>query len=221
MLELAPPVNDADRRRRARRAVAHLRKTDARLGTIIAHVGPHRPKVVRDPYVCLVHSILQQQVSMASAAAVYRRVRESCPRKRVSPRTLLELGTDILRGVGVSRQKSQYLLGLSEAFTSRRLTRAKLARMTDEEVVAATTELKGIGRWTAEMLLIFCLERPDVWPVDDLGLRKAVQRHLGAANLPVRSEMEPAGDAYRPYRTYASWYLWRSLEGPLMPGVPV
>jgi DNA-3-methyladenine glycosylase II len=90
--------------------------------------------------------------------------------------------------------------------------------MSDEQVIQATTQVLGIGRWTAEMLLIFCLERPDVWPIDDLGIRKAVRNLLGDNDLPHRDTITGLAEPWRPFRSYASWYLWRSLEGPLMPG---
>jgi DNA-3-methyladenine glycosylase II len=139
----------------------------------------------------------------------------------VTPRALLALDVATLRGVGLSRQKTEYVHILAEAFATRSLTAAKLRRMNDDEVIAATTALKGIGRWTAEMLLIFCLERPDVWPVDDLGLRKAVQNFFAFKETPPARDIRDLADPWRPYRSYATWYLWRSLEGPLMPGVNV
>ena len=124
-----------------------------------------------------------------------------------------------LRGAGLSRQKATYLRELSTAFASGDLSTRTLKRMPDEEVIAATTRVKGIGRWTAEMLLIFCLERPDVWPVDDLGLRKAVRQFLNLDDMPSAQTLNELAEPWRPYRSYATWYLWRSLEGPLMPGV--
>jgi DNA-3-methyladenine glycosylase II len=156
---------------------------------------------------------------MSAAAAVQKRVNGLCPRGRVTPDAILDLSEDELRGAGLSRQKAKYVRALAEHFARGMLSSRKLRAMTDEEVIAATTQVKGVGRWTAEMLLIFCLERPDVWPIDDLGLRKAVRDFLGLDELPDPRTMQAAGEPCRPYRTYASWYLWRSLEGPLMPGL--
>jgi DNA-3-methyladenine glycosylase II len=203
----------------ARAAVHHLSRADRRLGQLIRSIGPHRPIITPDPFVALVGSILQQQISMSAAAAVQKRVQDLCPRGRVTPGAILHLGDADLRAAGLSRQKARYLRALAEHFANGALTARKLRGMTDDEVIAATTQVSGVGRWTAEMLLIFCLERPDVWPIDDLGLRKAVRNFAGLGDLPDARTMLALGTPYRPYRTYASWYLWRSLEGPFMPGV--
>jgi DNA-3-methyladenine glycosylase II len=142
-----------------------------------------------------------------------------CPRQRLTPGAVRSLDVSALRGAGLSRQKAAYAQNVAEAFASRVLTAAKLRRLPDAEVIAAVTAVKGVGRWTAEMLLIFCLERPDVWPVDDLGLRNAVQRFTGEVELPAAAEMQTLGEAWRPYRTCATWYLWRSLEAPTEPAI--
>jgi DNA-3-methyladenine glycosylase II len=209
------------RRRMALAAVRHLSAADARLAELIRRIGPHRPIITANPFAALVASITQQQVSMSAARAVQRRLRELCPQRRVTPNALLALETTALRGAGLSRQKAEYVHILAEAFATRTLTAAGLRHMNDDEVIAATTALKGIGRWTAEMLLIFCLERPDVWPVDDLGLRKAVQNFFTLKDMPPARDIRELADPWRPYRSYATWYLWRSLEGPLMPGASV
>lgn len=210
-----------ERRRQALRASRALRAADPTLGELIASIGPHRPIITPDPFTALLCSIVQQQISMSAAAAVQRRLRALCPRRRFSAKAILALEDDDLRSAGLSRQKIRYARDLAHHFASGRLSAAQLRRMDDEQVIAATTQVYGIGRWTAEMLLIFCLERPDVWPIDDLGLRKAVGRFLGSTNgaLPDAKTMRAAGERWRPYRTYASWYLWRSLEGPFMPGI--
>ncbi len=207
--------------REARAALRHLSRADDRLAAIIKRVGPHRPIITPNPFAALVGSILQQQISMSAAAAVHKRLRAACANKRITPTSILALSQDELRAAGISRQKAAYLHSLAEHFASGTLSTRKLRRMSDEEVIEATTRVRGVGRWTAEMLLIFCLERPDVWPIDDLGLRKAVRNFLGIKDLPDVATMNAVGEPFRPYRTYASWYLWRSLEGPLMPGVAV
>jgi DNA-3-methyladenine glycosylase II len=207
------------RRRTALVAIRRLRQVDPRLGRLIAQIGPFRPDITPDPFIALIGSIIQQQLSMAAATTIYRRVRGLCPRQRLTPKAILALDDDALRGVGLSRQKAAYLRNLADAFATRTLTAAGLRAGSDDEVIAATTAIKGIGRWTAEMLLMFCLERPDVWPVDDLGLRKAVRNFLRLGELPPAAAIRELADPWRPYRSYATWYLWRSLEGPLMPGV--
>ncbi len=191
------------------------------MAALIARLGPFRPVITPDPLRVLVGSILQQQVSVASASKVFARLRRACPGRRIAARGLLSLSPAKLRELGLSRQKAEYMHVVATAFARRELTPTRLRRMTDAEVLAATTRLKGIGRWTAEMLLIFCLEREDIWPVDDLVLRKGLQRFFDMPAVPTARECEPLGDDWRPYRTYATWYLWRSLEGALMPGVPI
>lgn len=211
----------ARRRRDAAAAIAALTACDARLARVIATIGDFRPIITPKPFVALVGSILQQQVSMSSAAATFKRLKALCLRQRLAPAAVLALPPEALRAAGLSRQKAQYVHNVAAAFVAGQLSGAKLRRMTDEDVIAATTALKGIGRWTAEMLLIFCLERPDVWPVDDLGLKKGVRAFLGTTELPVVATMNALAEAWRPYRTYATWYLWRLQEGPAMPGLAV
>jgi DNA-3-methyladenine glycosylase II len=215
----AKPTAAQRRARTAREAIRHLSRADRRLGALIKAIGPFRPEVDADPFHTLVGSIIQQQISMSAAASVQRKLGTLCPRKRIRPEDILNLSDDELRSAGLSRQKSRYLRSLAEHFASGELSSRKLRKMSDEEVIEATTRVVGIGRWTAEMLLIFCLERPDVWPVDDLGLRKAAQAFFQMPEMPPPKALLPLGEALRPYRTYASWYLWRSLEGPFMPGV--
>jgi DNA-3-methyladenine glycosylase II len=204
-------------RRETRRAARLLRK-DPRLAQLIKRIGPFCPVVTHDPFLALVGSVLHQQVSMSAAAAIQRRLRALCDH-RLTPARILRWSTSDLRGAGLSRQKAEYVRNIAEAFSTRQLTARKLRRMSDDEVVAAATAIKGVGRWTAEMLLIFCLERPDVWPMDDFGLRKAVQNLLGLAELPRPAAIRNLADPWRPYRTHATWYLWRSLDGPRPPAV--
>ncbi|MBN2446404.1 MAG: DNA-3-methyladenine glycosylase 2 family protein [Phycisphaerae bacterium] len=200
-------------------ATRALRASDVRMATLIKRIGPYTPELTTDPFTALVGSIVHQQVSLSAAAAVLRRLRDACPRRRVTPPAILALDQAALRGAGVSRQKARYLHDLAAHFADRRLTPAKLRRMSDDEVIDATTRVVGIGRWTAEMLLIFCLERPDVWPVDDLGLRRALQYFMKLDELPEARDIAEVGEPWRPYRTYATWYLWRSLEALLPPAI--
>ena len=213
------PGRDEQRRRVALAAARYLSRQDPRLAAIIKHIGPHRPIITPNPFVALVGAILQQQVSMSAAAAMHRRLKGLCPRGRITPPAILLLDGDELRGAGLSRQKARYVRDLAQAFASGTLSSRRLRRMSDEQVIDTTTQVKGVGRWTAEMLLIFCLERPDVWPIDDLGLRKAVRQFLQLDDMPDPPTLGQLAEPWRPYRSYATWYLWRSLEGPLMPGM--
>jgi DNA-3-methyladenine glycosylase II len=203
----------AARRRLAREAVAALSQQDPRLGAAIERIGAFHPIITTDPFDCLASAILQQQISIQAAAAIQARLVSACGNgRRLRPAGLAALSPDQLRAVGISRQKARYLHALADAFATGRITAAGLRRMSDDEVVAAVTTVPGIGRWTAEMLLIFCLERPDIWPVDDLGLRHAVARFVGQKSVPSRRTMERLG---------ARLYLWRFREGDGMPGVAV
>ncbi|MCG3127313.1 MAG: hypothetical protein CHACPFDD_02171 [Phycisphaerae bacterium] len=197
----------------------HLRSADARLAALIDRIGPCQIRFTPDPFSALVSSIVHQQLSMKAAATIGRRLRALCPRGRLSPRALSRVADPALRGAGLSERKVSYLRDVCAHFGTRRVTAARLRSMPDEDVVAAVTQIHGIGRWTAEMLLLFCLKRPDVWPVDDLGLQKALQK-LHAARRPLpRTRLERAGEPFRPFRSRATWYLWRSLDGPLPPGL--
>ncbi len=198
---------------------AFLRSTDSRLAAIIDRIGPYQISLTRDPFVVLLGSIIHQQLSMKAAATIRGRVRALCPRGRMTPSAIAAIELDALRAAGLSGQKVAYVRDLAAHFLDGRLTARGLRRMSDEEVIAATTDIKGIGRWTAEMLLIFCLNRPDVWPIDDLGLRTALHRLTRARKPLSRERLIRLGEAWRPHRTCATWYLWRSLDNPVLPGV--
>lgn len=200
-------------------ALRHLRRTEPRLGEIIRRIGPYKIQITPDPFVTLIGSIIHQQLSMKAAATIRGRVKALCPRGRMTPANIARLEDQALRGAGLSQQKVSYLHDLCEHFLDRRLTTRRLRRMSDDQVIEATTQVRGIGRWTAEMLLIFCLERPDVWPLDDLGVQKAAQQMLGRRKPLQMDKLRALADPWRPYRTYASWYLWRSLDGAIEPGL--
>lgn len=200
-------------------ALRHLRRADPRLSEVIRRIGPYKIHITPDPFVTLFASIVHQQLSMKAASTIRGRVKALCPRGRVTPAHIAGLGDQALRGAGLSRQKVSYMGDLCEHFLDRRLTTRGLRSMSDDQVIEATTQVYGIGRWTAEMLLIFCLKRPDVWPVDDLGVRNAVQKMLGRRKPLPMDKLRALGDPWRPYRTYASWYLWRSLGGAIEPGL--
>ncbi|MFN0136522.1 MAG: DNA-3-methyladenine glycosylase family protein [Phycisphaerae bacterium] len=189
-----------------------LRRRDKRLRAIMDRAGPFRVRIVADPFAALVSSILHQQLSMKAAATISGRVLDLCDGRRFTPQALGSLSKTQLRAAGLSNQKCAYVAELCEQFGDGRLSSARLRKLDDEAVIEAVTAVKGIGRWTAEMLLIFCLRRPDVWPIDDLGIRKACQKLLGAAKEPPRDELVALGESWRPHRTIASWYLWRSVE---------
>ena len=197
---------------RARRV---LMRRDPVLGTIIRKYGACGIKAARetDIFCGLVEAIVSQQLSTRAAATIYGRLRALIPDGSApTPEALLPLSDEALRAVGLSRQKTGYMRDLSRKVLEGEVKTDCLAAMTDEEIVAELTKIKGIGRWTVEMILIFRLARPDVFPVGDLGIVKAIQKAYGLRKAPDPKRMERLAERWRPYRSVASWYLWASLE---------
>jgi DNA-3-methyladenine glycosylase II len=197
---------------RARRV---LMRRDPVLRAIIARYGPCGIKTGReaDIFCGLVESIVSQQLSTKAAATIYGRLRALMPEGGApTPEAILPLSEEALRAVGLSRQKVSYVRDLSRRVIDGSLKTSTLATLTDDDVVAQLTQIKGIGRWTADMILIFRLARPDVLPVGDLGIVKAVQKAYGLRKPPDATRLLKIGEPWRPYRSIASWYLWRSLE---------
>jgi DNA-3-methyladenine glycosylase II len=164
-----------------------------------------------DPFPALVRTITAQQISTKAAATIHGRLVAQMP-KGVSPDALLALTDAQFRQAGLSRQKISYLRDLASKVKSGVLPVASLHELDDEAVIEAIVKVKGLGRWSAEMFLMFRLRRPDVLPVSDLGIVTAIQRLYGLRKKPKAARIVKIGEAWRPYRTVACWYLWRSLE---------
>lgn len=199
----------------------HLRKSDPKLADIIKKVGPFTVKARRDRFGTLVRSIVSQQISTSAAATIRGRLEDAISEHRKTPvkrgqpfcaETILSYSIEELREIGVSRQKATYLQSLSQHVVDGDLDLSKINKLDDEAAIECLTQIKGIGRWTAQMFLIFSLGRLDVWPVDDLGIRTAVKNVYGLRDLPEKTKMEKIAKPWRPYASVASWYLWRSLE---------
>jgi DNA-3-methyladenine glycosylase II len=185
--------------------------------TIIRRVGPCTLAPRRDYFVKLCQSIYSQQISTKVAATLFKRFRQRFANRRPTPSAVLEFLTsddEMIRSVGLSRQKRLYLHDLATHFANGHVKTRRFAAMADEAIIEALTPIKGIGRWTVEMFLIFCLNRPDVYPIDDFGVRKGIQLAYGLPEMPGKKAMLEIGERWRPYRTIASWYLWRSLDKP-------
>lgn len=164
-----------------------------------------------DPLRALIHAIISQQLSTRAAATIEGRFRalfDGVP----TPSRVANMSDAQLRAVGLSGQKVRYVRDLCQRVEAGSLPLAALSLMADEEVIASLTQVKGIGRWTAEMFLMFRLQRPDVLPVDDLGIVKAVQRAYRLRNTPTAKRLIRLGESWRPYRSVACWYLWASLD---------
>lgn len=191
-------------------AVKFLKK-DPKLGKIIKQVGDYELTLMKNPYESLVEAIITQQLSEKAAASISKRFRQLFGRFP-KPDDVLKMSDSRLRSAGLSGMKVKYIKGLSKAIESKELRMNSLKKMTDEEVVFQLTKVKGIGRWTAEMFLIFSLGRLDVLPVGDLGLQKGIQRIYLLSDLPTKIEIEQIAQKWRPYRTVATWYIWKSLN---------
>ena len=197
---------------RARRL---LMRRDPRLRAVIAQHGRcGLPDGQRDHGLqAMIESIVWQQLSGKAAATIYGRFLALFPTGRYpTPQEILAVPLPTLRQVGLSTQKSAYIRDVCERVSGGTLDLDQLESMGDEEVIAALTQVKGIGRWTAEMFLMFRLHRPDVLPVGDLGIVKAIQRLYGLRKPPSADKMHAIGRRWQPYRSVASWYLWASLE---------
>ena len=163
-------------------------------------------------FAALVRSIIFQQLSTKAASTIHARLLGLLPDGQVTAPALAALTADQFRSVGISRQKAMYLRDLSDKVVSGTVALEAVEQLDDEDVITALTMVKGVGRWTAEMFLMFRLHRPDVLPVGDLGILTAVQRAYGMRKRPTPDRLRKLGDAWKPYRSIACWYLWRSLE---------
>ena len=194
-----------------------LRAADPTLASVIAR-HPRIHLVSRgDGFATLARSIVGQQISVKAADSVWTRLKERCP--EMTPREVLGRRIPTLRACGLSERKAQYLRDLARHFADGRIDLQQLARQSDDAVIGCLTDIRGIGRWTAEMFLIFNLLRPDVLPLDDLGLLKAIGRlYFGGESTtallrgPGRDKVAQLGARWAPYRSVATWYLWRSLD---------
>lgn len=189
-------------------ATIALAECDPVMATAIERVGPCTLVPHPNLFETLVESIISQQISVKAADAIMARLCAAIPDGHPTPTALLMFEHDALRAVGLSTFKARYIRDLTERVTSGQLDLAKLNALEDEAVIQELTQVKGIGRWTAEMMLIFSLGRPDVLPVDDLGFVEGVRSAYGLESRPKPKEMRERGEQWRPYRTFATWYMW-------------
>jgi DNA-3-methyladenine glycosylase II len=202
----------------SRKALEHLRAADPVMGALIDELGPDRRDPRRgvapeDHYGALVRSIVGQQLSTAAARAIYTRLTDRFGGRTPMPVEVLEDDPEELRAAaGLSRAKVSFLRSLAGHVLDGSLELEALDKLPDDEVKAELVAVKGLGPWTADMFLMFHLQRPDVLPVGDLGIRRAMVVQYGLAELPAAPEMEAIAEPWRPYRTLACVYLWRSLQ---------
>jgi len=197
-----------------RRAITHLRKADPRLSAVIDVVGPctFEPAEHLAHFTAISRSIVFQQLSGKAATTIYNRFAALFPDETPTAHALLDASDEQLRSVGLSRQKIGYLRDFSARVVAGQVPIDTLHELSDDEIIAALVSVKGIGRWTAQMFLMFRLGRPDVLPDLDLGIQKGVQRAYRMRKLPTPKRVVEVGAKWAPYRTVASWYLWRSLD---------
>ncbi|MEZ5418578.1 MAG: hypothetical protein R2708_14710 [Vicinamibacterales bacterium] len=197
-----------------RRARRHFARVDPVMLALVKRVGPCRldRRVAPDPFQALLRAIVAQQVSAKAARTVYDRILSLVPGDRIAPDALLALDAETLRATGLGPTKTRYARDLAEHVRDGRLSLAALRELDDEDAIRVLTAVRGIGRWTAEVFLIFQMQRPDVFPAADLALLTAIQRIYGTRRRPTPAEARRRADQWRPWRSIASWYLWRSIE---------
>lgn len=191
-------------------ASQELAANDAVMAALVARYGGLGLASRGDAFGTLARSIVGQQISVKAADSVWARFVAAIA--EVTPAAVLAVGETGLQGCGLSQRKIEYMVDLARHFASGRLDPRRWAQMDDESVIGELTEVRGIGRWTAEMFLIFNLLRPDVFPLDDIGLQRAISTHYCGGERQKPRALATLGERWRPWRSVATWYLWRSLD---------
>ena len=196
-----------------RKALNHLKK-DKVLGVLINRFGPINYQPPSDRFTNLVSEIIGQQLSGRAADTIYDRFLTLFPNKKFTPKLILNQPLEKLRGIGTSWAKARSLHDLSQKVLAKTVQLDQLDSLSDEEVITHLTQVKGIGRWTAEMKLMFTLQRPDILPLDDVGIQNAFVKHYGLnrKHKNLKKFMVNVAEPWKPYRTIACWYLWKSLD---------
>jgi 3-methyladenine DNA glycosylase/8-oxoguanine DNA glycosylase len=194
-------------------AIERLSAADKKLARLMARVGPFTmpTREAMSPFEMLLHAIVYQQISTKAAASIHARLTALFPGGKPGPRRMQALSDEALRAAGMSRPKQRAARDLADkALDGTVPSRRQLERMDDDAIIARLVQIRGIGRWSAEMMLIFQLGRPDILPVTDLGVRKGFQLSHGVAELPEPNKLLRYGERWRPYRSVAAWYLWQA-----------
>jgi len=194
-----------------RKAILHLKKSDPVLRAIIERVGPCRIEFGEPTFHSLAEAIIYQQLNGKAAVTIFNRFTDAAGTP-VTPEGILKLSLQQMRAVGLSKQKSSYLLDLAAKTQSGLLNFEKLTDMEEADVIGHLTQVKGVGVWTAHMFLMFTMRRPDVLPTGDYGIQVAMKKHYRKRKLPKPKDMEKIARPWSPYRSIACWYLWRSMD---------
>ena len=195
-----------------RKALNHLKKADPVMAAIIAKAGPYRVGYTDPVFQTLVRSIVYQQLNGKAALTIFNRLAEAVKVNPMTPEAVLKLRPQKMRDVGLSKQKTLYIRELARLTRDGAIQFELLPQMEDAAIIETLTRVKGVGVCTVQMFLMFRLGRPDVLPIHDLGIRKGFQRVYGHADLPKPRLILEHGERWRPYRSIASWYLWRAAE---------
>ncbi len=211
---MSDPSPSAGAARDYRRGVAHLKRVDPRLAAVIARVGPCRftPRADGTHFEAVARAIVYQQLSGKAAGTIHGRFHALYGGRAPEPVELLKTTDEALRGAGLSRQKVAYLRDLAARVAAGDVPLDAIHTLDDAAIIAALTRVKGVGRWTAQIFLMFRLGRPDVMPELDLGIQKGIQLAYGRSSLPRPAEVAVLAERWAPWRTVAAWYLWRSLD---------
>jgi DNA-3-methyladenine glycosylase II len=209
--EFLPTFRPMNRQHHIQTGFTHLRK-DRIMRKVIDAVGPFNLRPTRNRFAVLVRAIISQQISTAAARNIRSRLDALLEPEGLNPENLANLDQSDLRAVGLSRQKATYLHDLAHKTLDGTVRLDRIGRLPDEDVIEMLTQVKGIGRWTAEMFLIFSLGRLDVLPVDDLGVRSAIKNLYGLKEMPNKTTCMEVAVPWRPYASIGSWYCWRSLD---------
>jgi DNA-3-methyladenine glycosylase II len=201
-----------------KQAHLHISSSDPRMSKLVARSRRYNisPAISIRPFDALAESIAYQQLNGKAAATIWNRVRALYPKtKWLDPAKILATPDDALRAAGLSRAKTAAIKDLAAKTIDGTVPPGRaLLRMSDDEIIERLTKVRGIGRWTVEMLLLFDLGRPDVWPVDDYGVRKGFAKTFGRRKLPTPKQLMKVGKKWHPYRSVAAWYFWRALDQP-------
>ncbi len=195
-----------------RKAIHHLKRSDPVMAQIIERIGAYKIEYREPVFQTLVRSIVYQQLHGKAAAAIFGRLKEAARADPLTPESILGLRPQRLRALGLSPQKLSYIRDLARLTRAGKVDFQRCASLDDEAVIEHLTRVKGVGVWTAHMFLIFALRRPDVLPTGDLGIRAAMKKAYHLPDLPKPDEMARIAAPWRPHRSAACWYLWRSLD---------
>jgi DNA-3-methyladenine glycosylase II len=195
-----------------KKALNHLKKADPVIGSIIDRVGAYKIQYREPIFQSMVRSIVYQQLNGKAASTIFGRLAAAAKADPLTPESILKLRPARMRSLGLSTQKMNYIRGLAKLTREGDVDFERCIALEDAAVVEHLTRVKGVGVWTVHMFLIFALRRPDVLPTGDLGIRAAMKKAYGLADLPKPDEMERIAASWRPYASVACWYLWRSLD---------